>query len=378
MGELTAKYNKNVELFKKAMNHEKVDHVPVVSFGQTWALGYAGETYETAFTSTEKEFDVYAKNLKEIGFNGTLLFGMNRPLQMYDELGYSAFFFSKDKVTIQHKDNSVLADYEIDEYISDPLKFVRNKVLYRRYPALRQNSPNDMAALGKALQNMMAFAEKNNQVPAYLEEKVGVPMITGNLVEPALDRYICYRGFQNGMADLRRRPEKALEAIEATYPIVAVSGPQPEFPFAFYPVVTVTYLGRPAFEKFFWPTYKRTADEIISSGGKIVTCMEGKWSHVYDHLLEFPKGTIMACVESDDFIQAKKDIGDKVCLLGGMPTQLLRDGTVQENIDYVRNIIDTCGTEGIVLCPSTGLLSPGDVNPENMKAVCEFAQTYRP
>lgn len=378
MSEFTTKYNEKIDLFKKAMNHEKVDHVPVLSFAQTWAIAYAGETCETTFTSEEKEFEVYAKHLQDMEFDGTLLFGMNRPLPMYDELGYSAFFFSKDKVTIQHKDNSVIADDEIDEYIQNPLKFLRNKVMYRRYPALRQDAPGDIAALGQALQNMLAFAAKNEKIPAYLEEHVGVPQITGNLVEPALDRYICYRGFQNGMADLRRRPQQVLDALEATYPIVAVNGPQPEFPFAFYPVVTVTYLARKMFEKFFWPTYKRTADEIINNGGKIVTCMEGKWAHVYDHMLEFPKGTIMACVESDDFIQTKKDIGDKVALVGGMPVQLLRDGTVQENIDHVRNIIDTCGMEGIILCPTTGLLSPDDVNPENMRAVCEFVQTYRP
>jgi uroporphyrinogen-III decarboxylase len=99
---------------------------------------------------------------------------------------------------------------------------------------------------------------------------------------------------------------------------------------------------------------------------------------VYDHLLELPKGSVVAMLEADDMIQAKKDIGDKVALCGGMRAELLRDGTKQQNIDAVRRIIDECGMEGIMMAQTPCLLSPGDVNPDNIKAGCEFVRDYRP
>ena len=370
-------YDQRTALIKAAINHEKVDHVPVLSMAQTWAIDYAGTDAKDTFSSVEREFEVYSKHLLDFGFDGTCLFGMNRPIPMYEALGFSPFFYSKDGVTLQHMDNSVLPENEISEYIENPVKYLRNKALYRRFPALQQEFPNDMQALAGALQLMMAHKGKLDAIPGYLREYVGVPMLCGDLVEPAFDRYIGYRGFQNGMSDLRRRPEQVLEAVEATYPMVVPAPlPKNDFPLYFFPVVTATYLNRKNFEKFFWPTAKRCMESIIATGGKVAIALEGTWNHVYDHLLELPKGSVVACIEGDDFIQAKKDLGDKVTLCGGMPVQLLREGTKQQNIDHVRNIIDTCGMEGILLTQSQGLLSPGDVNPENLKAVVDFVKTY--
>ena len=65
-----------------------------------------------------------------------------------------------------------------------------------------------------------------------------------------------------------------------------------------------------------------------------------------------------------------------VALAGGMPVQLLREGTKQQNIDYVKNIIDECGREGIMFMPSQGLLSPGDVNVDNLRATIDFIHEY--
>ena len=375
----TALYDQRLARVKAAANHEKVDHVPVLSMAQTWAIAYAGTNAEDTFSSQEREFEVYSKHLRDIPFDGTCLFGMNRPLPLYNSLGYSPFFFSKDGVTIQHQDNTLLPDNEIDEYIENPYKFLRNKALYRRYPALRGGLISDMKALANAMQMMMAHKTKTDAIPGYLREQVGTPMVCGDLLEPALDRYIGYRGFQNGMADLRRRPEQVLKALEATYPIVAPApGAMKDFPWTFFPVVTATYLNRKNFEKFWWPTAKRAMDAVVAQGGKVGIALEGNWSHLYDFLLEMPKGSVVAFLEGDDMIQAKKDIGHMVALSGGMPVQLLREGTKQQNIDYVRNIIDTCGTEGILFSQSQGLLSPGDVNPDNLRAVVDFVHEYKP
>ena len=162
---------------------------------QTWAIAYAGSNAEDCFSSTEREFEVYAKHLKDFDFDGTALFGMNRPLPMYESLGYSPFFFSKDGISIQHMDNCILPDEEIDEYIENPVLYLRNKALYRRYPALQQDFPKDIEALGNALGLMFAHKQKTDSIPGYLREHVGTPLLNGDLMEPALDRYVCYRSF---------------------------------------------------------------------------------------------------------------------------------------------------------------------------------------
>ena len=370
-------YDEKVERIMTCANLGKPDRMPVITMAQTWSMAYAGTNAADTFTSVEREFEVYAKFLLDSDFDGTLQFGNIRPIPLYESLGYSPFFFSKDGVTIQHQDNSILSTEEIEEYIANPIKYLRNKALYRRFPALQQDFPEDLKALGNALQEMFKHRQKIESIDNYLREKVGTPKVTGDLFEPALDRYICYRSFAEGMKDLRKRPELVLEALEATYPLLAPPPtPIKQFPFAFSPIVTATYLSRKNFEKFFWPTAKRLFETLISLGAKVCIAMEGTWSHVYDFLLEFPKGSIVAFVEQDDMIETKKIIGDKVCIIGGMDDQLISNGTRQQCIDYTKSVIDGCGTEGVMIIHGKCLLSPGQINVDNYRAVADFVHEY--
>ncbi|MBF7097254.1 uroporphyrinogen decarboxylase family protein [Alkalibacter mobilis] len=372
-------YNEKIARIQKTCNLEEPDRVPIISFIQTYAISYADSTAQECLKSTDKEFEIYGKYLNDMDFDGTILFGINRPMKSYEKLGYNAFFFSEDKVTLQHKDNCVLPTEDIDEYIKDPILYLRNKVLYERFPALKKPFPESLKALAESFGEFAAFGEKNNAIENFLKSECATPMITSGIAEPALDRYICYRGFANGMPDLRRRPEKALEAVEATYPIV---GPNPNlklsnFPYVFYPVVTATYLGRKQFEKFFWPTVKRALMDYYNSGAKVLMCLEGNWEHVYDLLLDLPKGFLIGAVENSDLKKVKKDIGNHMTIMGGMPLELLRTGSKQQCIDYAKETIDNCAPGGgFMLGHDKGVLSPNDINPENQKAVINFAREY--
>lgn len=371
-------YDEKVARLKAAANHEKVDHVPLISNIQTTAIAYAGETGQELLKDRNREFEAYAKILRDFYFDGTLLFGINRPFSVYDPLGSCNGFFSEDGVTLQqHDQKGQIPDDELDEFIENPMKYIQSKILYRRYPNLRQEPPKDKEALFAAFGGLMQYMEKTNAVPKFLREHVGTPLVTGDTVEAAFDRYDALRGVVNGYSDLRRRPEKVLEAMKAIEFLVMPSQPAYlDFPWVFAPVVTVSYLSRKNFEKFFWPTYKRQLDAIISKGGKVIIGLEGSWSHAYDYLREFPKGSIVAVVEDDDMIQAKKDIGDRVAIAGGISINMLKNKTKQECVDHVRHIIDECGMEGILITMSQSALSPNDLNYENLKAVNEFVRDY--
>lgn len=373
-----ALYDSRLQNIKNIVNGEKPNYMPVVSLAQTWAMSYAGTNAKETFTTVEHELDVYGKHIKDLGFDATLLFGMNRPLDLYMSLGYSTFFFSEDGITLQNKDNQVISLEELDEFISDPMKFLRNKVIYRRYPAYRKNVPG---AILTSLSKMIAFKKKNDQIPEYLRNNVGAPVLvsSNDLLEPALDRYIGWRSFAEGMIDLRRRPEKVEEALEVTYnQIVApAEGQRPDFPWAFVPVVSATYLNPRQFERFFWPTFKRMADTVIAGGGKVMVAMEGTWGKAkYEHFNEFPKSSIIVFCEGDDFLEVKKTIGDKVTVCGGLNAQLVREGTPEQNIEYVRRILGEAGTQGMMLAPGKCWLSPNDANAENLRAICDFAHAY--
>lgn len=371
-------YDKRLQMIKDVVDRKKTEYVPVVSLAQTWAMSYAGTNAKETFTTIDHELEVYGKHIKDLGFDATLMFGMNRPLDLYMSLGYSSFFFSDDGITLQNKDNQILSLEEIDEYIADPIKFLRNKVLYRRYPAFRENTPK---AIITAISKLLEFKKKNEYIPEYLRKNVGAPVLisSSSLLEPALDRYIGWRSFAEGMVDLRRRPEKVEEALEATYQhIVAPSSEKmPDFPWAFAPIVSATYLNPKQFNRFFWPTFEKMTNTVIENGGKLTVALEGKWGQAkYERLGEFPKGSIIAFLEGDDIREVKKVIGDKVTLCGGIDSHLIREGTPEQNIEHVKRILGEVGTEGILLSAGKCWLSPNDASAENLRAVCDFIHSY--
>lgn len=369
-------YEERLNRIKTTCNLEEPDRVPIVSMIQTYAVAYGNGNTQECINDKEIEFQTFRKYLDDFYFDGTYLFGINRPIKMYEMLGESVFFVAKDGITLQHKDNCILEDDEIEAYIEDPYKFLRNVGLPRRYSELRKPFPENLQALGGVMQEMMKFKAYSDQLPGRLEKELEMPLVTATLAEPALDRYIGYRSFSKGMVDLRRRPETVLRAVEATYPVVAPAPiPMPDFPFVFLPVVTTNYMSRKQFEKFFWPSCKRMIMQYIELGAKVVVAFEGKSSHIYDCFLELPKGSIVALIEGSDIIQAKKDIGHHVTLSGGIPIYLLKNGTKEECIDYVKRVIQECGPGGgFMLTMDKAPLSGTDINPENLKAVTEFVR----
>ena len=371
-------YDKRVQMVRNLMSGKENDYVPTVSLVQTWAISYAGTDCHDALSSKKREFEVWSKYLKELNYDTTLLFAMNRPLDLYMSLGYTPFFFSDDAVTLQNKDNCVIPLEELDEYTEDPIKYLRNKVLYRRYPAFRENPKK---AVLSSIPKMMAFKMKNDSIPKYLRKNVGAPVLvnSNDLMEPALDRYVGWRSFAEGMIDLRRRPEQVDAALEATYERVTkpAEGKREDFPMAFAPVVSATYLGLKAYDRFFWPWFKKMCDSLIDNGANVMVALEGTWgSAKYERFNEFPKGRIMGFLEGDDMVEAKALIGDNCVICGGLDDILVRDGSPEENIEAVKKIIDACGTKGMMISSSKCLLSPNDAKAENLKSVNEFIHEY--
>lgn len=367
-------YEEKLNRIKTTCNLTEPDKVPLVSMIQTYAVAYAGGNTRDCIYDSDVEFNTFRKYLEDFYFDGTFLFGINRPVKMYETLGDSMFFVAKDGITLQHKDNCLLEDDEIEEYIENPILFLRNKALPKRYPELRKPFPENLQALGGALQEMLKFKQKNEQLPERLKQEMGMPLVSTDIAEPALDRYIGYRSFTKGMSDFRRRPEQVLRAVEATYPLVAPAPmPLPDFPYIFMPVVTTNYMSRAQFDKFFWPTCKRHILKYIELGAKVIIAFEGKCSHVYDCLLELPKGSVILIIEDSDMVQAKKDIGHHVTICGGLPIQLLKDGTPQQCVDQVKRMIQECASGGgFMLTMDKAPLSANDVNPENLRAVTEY------
>jgi uroporphyrinogen-III decarboxylase len=101
---------------------------------------------------------------------------------------------------------------------------------------------------------------------------------------------------------------------------------------------------------------------------------EGDFTSRLEHLLEFPKGKILARLDKTDIFKAKKILKEHLCIEGNIPSSLLQIGSVQEVKDYCKKLIDAVGKGGgYILGPRS---STDEVKPESLKAMIEFTKEY--
>ncbi len=375
-------YQQKITTMNNVMNHVDNGRVPILSPAQTWAIAYAGRTAQECKEDAHKECEIYGKYLEDMYFDGTPIFGISRPLNATNGLGFDPYFISADGVSLQCASNlEIINDDEIDRFLENPYEFFRQVALPRRYPALQQDTPQTEQLLVNSIKAMMEFTNREKIKIKYLKKHGGqTPMVCGSLpVFSPLEQYVMYRGFTKGLGDMRRRPEKVLEACEKLLPIVsAQKGKHKPFPWLYNPIVIATYLNMKQFEKFFWPFYKRMCDEYINDGGKILAHLEGSWGAKVEYFNEFPANTVTVLLEEDNYEEVVKKIGDKVAVGYPFPIHLLRNGTVEEVRTEAKRIIDKIGTKGTFFTAEKCLISASDARPENLAALCEVSRDYRP
>ncbi len=95
-----------------------------------------------------------------------------------------------------------------------------------------------------------------------------------------------------------------------------------------------------------------------------------------DFFKEIPKGKCILELDSQtDMFQAKKVLGDHMCLMRDVTATVLKLGSPQEVEAYCRRLIDEVG-EGGGFILSSGCGIPHDAKPENVRAMVQTGMTY--
>ena len=188
------------------------------------------------------------------------------------------------------------------------------------------------------------------------------------------------RGMEGTMLDMFRQPDKLIELCEYILE-KTLERPIPE-PNEYGNTrifMTVTrgsddFISREQWDKFYWPTFKKLVVALVERGAMPCIFFEGNCTSRMEYLLEFPKGKVLARLDTTDIIKAKEILKGHMCLEGNLPSSLLQMGTVEEVKDYCKKLIDACAPGGgYILSPRS---STDEVNPENLKAMIEFTKEY--
>jgi hypothetical protein len=188
------------------------------------------------------------------------------------------------------------------------------------------------------------------------------------------------RGMKGTMLDMYRQPENVVKACEA---ILArrVATAKPADPKArgnpkraFMPLWRgdKNFMSQKQFEKFYWPTLKKTMLADIKLGFTPMPVFEADFGDRLECMLELPKGKAVAVVEHMDVVRAKEILGGHICVSGNVPKSL-RYGSVSEMTDYYKKLIKTCGKGGGFML-NIALTNQGTI--EEHKAMIETIKEY--
>jgi hypothetical protein len=354
--------------------------VPVYTWMDiTYIMQYAGVDLRRAQWDVEnfKEMiEVGAKSFKS-DINPAVF---TRLQPVYSILGAVNFVMSSSG-QIQHPETRGMEAEEYDELIADPYKFTHDKILPRLYKNLDAPPAKRAMVFAKAMKAQSDIYGQIFAHDALMNAKYGLAdgRVGCQSIAPYDQIADQYRSFSGISADIKRRPEKVVEACEAVLPMMIKAGIKPHSSRqkrTFIPLHMAPYMRNKDFEKFYWPTFKKLVEALWDAGAAPLLFVEHDWSRFLDHLSELPAGTHMM-FEYGDPKEIKEKLGKKHIIAGLYPLTLFAQGTKQECIDKAKELLDIMAPGGnyIFSCDKVAL-SLKDAKPENIVAVNEFVKEY--
>lgn len=220
-------------------------------------------------------------------------------------------------------------------------------------------------------------------------EEYEIPLLMGGRACHPLDLLQCYRGISLLTEDIFERPDKVKEMCEwllgyevnrgMQQAMIMGAGEVPGAEVVFFINGGPPGMSPRIFEEFFWPYAKKAIDTIVKRGFK-VHC---HWDNDLTPHLEImkditkglPKGKVLLDLEKTDMRKAKEVLGDRVCLLGNVPSSMLVYGTPEDVEKYCQKLIEDCA-EGGGYVLGTECETPWDSKRENVRAMIDTAIKY--
>jgi uroporphyrinogen-III decarboxylase len=128
------------------------------------------------------------------------------------------------------------------------------------------------------------------------------------------------------------------------------------------------------FETFYWPSLRKVLLALSKEGILPVLFAEGSYNTRLGVIQDMPKGSVAWYFDQTDIVRAKKEIGDKYCIIGNVPTSLLMTGRPADVKEHCRKLIEACGKGGGYILAGGANIDEG--NPENLRAVMAAAKEY--
>ncbi|MDR1383715.1 MAG: hypothetical protein LBJ67_07715 [Planctomycetaceae bacterium] len=394
MTDFESLYQQRLTRYYTAMRNGKPDRVPIRPFAAEVTAVYAGmncqdvtQDYNLAFEAILKccrafDWDATPANMVYV-WSGVV---QSAAIKYYALPGVQIPPTTAFQYLEPPEDTANMRDEEYDQLIADPTGFLANVWLPRvTYTIQSPGSPNSFDNNVTLLSGMAAMKNYFNAYSPHLHRmrtEAGTPSAICGILKAPFDILADkLRGYKSLCMDMFMRPEKVLAACEALTPHLLYMAKRTSDPSKLTPVGLwlhrgcVPFVSPPQFEKFFWPTLKYIIEELWKDGIQTLFYAEGEWNPNLKHIKQLPEQSIIYHVDRGDIFEVHREVGDKFCISGGIPNDLLAFGTVDEVRECVRKIIGGVARDGGYICDASAIMQD-DTKIENLFAMCQAAREF--
>lgn len=401
-------YRERATRIKSAIQLKVPDRVPVIPLVGFFPAHYAGITTQQAMYDIDKACQAYEKYTFDFAPDAHRgPYGLG---QVYDIIDYKLFVWPGHGVGVNMPFQCVEGEYmkadEYDALIQDPSDFWMRVYLPRIIGALepfsklspfhrvieiagvgslvlRYGRPEIRAAF-EALFQAGEEAMKWREALITSHKKVmaaGFPMLGGGRCRAPFDVLgDTFRGTRGIMLDMYQRQGKLIEAMERLTPLMIEMGVSGALSAA-SPLVLIPlhkgadgFMSDEQFKTFYWPTFRKVMLGLIEEGCIPLPFAEGSYNSRLEFIRDLPKGKVVWIFDTTNMARAKEILGDRACIYGNVPTDILCTGTTNDVKAYCKQLIDVAGKGGGFILSSGVILDTA--KPENIRAMIEFTKEY--
>ncbi len=401
-------YHERVTRQLKASMCQEPDRVPVSLPNGNYPAYYVGSDFKTVMYDYQACVDAWRKFM--IDFSdymdsfmgpGFVFSGRVMDIMDYKNFTWPGHGIGDNVNTYQFVEAQYMKADEYDDFLKDPSDFGFRVITPRvvgaaeplaYFPPLTSlmgmpmslTYPFARREMREAFIKIIAAGEETERQQAILMQfnrealEMGFPDMMGGMGVAPFDVLGDFlRGTAGCAIDMFRQPEKLLEAIDMITEInlksmLSSPGYMVSFPLH---KGDDTFMSRKQFEKFYWPSLKKTIDTLISEGFMVFLFAEGAYNERLEYIGDFPKGWVTWMFDKTDMAKAKKMIGNTCCISGNVAGSTIITGTPQQVKEECRRLIETCAPGGGYILTG-GCVATETKNPDNFRAFMEAAIEY--
>jgi hypothetical protein len=369
------------ERVNAAINLRECDRVPV-GFPMSWFTArHAGITMSEFANNCEANAAAVYKTYQDLGGIDMLSFNFS-PAAISVGMPIKQKVPGKDlppDSIIQYNEQEIMTPDEYDIIIKKGWNY------YNKEYVLPRTHPEYSGPAGEIeLQNKQKEANRvtEKERPRYLDKSV--IFTDAYMSMPPFEVLSMVRSFSPFLLDLYRRPDKVIAAMDAMMAEnISTISSQIKTTKRFFGNTAISrsadnFISPNVFEKFVFPYVKALADLYVSADLTQIFHLDEDWLKFLPYFKKLPEGRYILQFDGvTDIFEAKRNIGDRMCIMGDVPARLLKLGTPHDVEQYCRKLIDIVGKgSGFIL--SCGCDIPVDAKYENVKIMVDTARNYLP